>query len=150
MIARSRDFWSGLLFMALGLAVLSMARHYPLGTTTRMGPGFFPVMLASLLAILGLIIAVRSFFARKRDAIETIAWKPLLLVVAATVFYGLLVKDAGFIAVTFIAILFAARASRHGGTIPRLILAAGTTLCCTLIFITGLGLPLPLLGTWFG
>jgi len=149
MISRSKDFWSGLLFLAFGLAVIGTARHYPFGTTTRMGAGFFPMVLAALLAILGLIIAVRSCLAETREAIGPVAWKPLLLVLAATAMYGLLVKEAGFIAVTFTAVLLSARASRHGGLVPRLLLAAGTTLCCLLIFISGLGLPLSLLGTWF-
>ncbi len=150
MTLRSKDFWSGLLFLAFGLFVMGMARSYPFGTTTRMGPGFFPLVLAALLAILGLIIAVRGCLARGGETIGPLAWKPLLLVLAATVLYGLLVKEAGFIAVTFVAVLLSARASRHGGLIPRLLLAAATTLCCILIFITGLGLPLSLLGTWFG
>ena len=149
MISRSKDFWSGLLFLAFGLAVIGTARNYPFGTTTRMGAGFFPIVLAALLAILGLIIAVRSCLTEKREAIEPIAWKPLFLVLAATAMYGLLVKEAGFIAVTFAAVLLSARASRHGGLVPRVLLAAGTTLCCLLIFISGLGLPLSLLGTWF-
>jgi len=149
MISRSKDFWSGLLFLAFGLAVIGTARNYPFGTTTRMGAGFFPMVLAALLAILGLIIAVRSCLTEKREAIGPVAWKPLLLVLAATAMYGLLVKEAGFIAVTFAAVLLSARASRHGGLVPRLLLAAGTTLCCLLIFISGLGLPLSLLGTWF-
>lgn len=149
MIGRSKDFWSGLLFLALGLAVMDIARHYPFGTTTRMGSGFFPMILAALLAILGLIIAVRSFLSARRDPIGPIVWKPLLLVLAATAMYGLLVREAGFIVVTFAAVLVTASASRHGCRTARLILAAATTLCCWLIFLKGLGLPLSPFGTWF-
>jgi putative tricarboxylic transport membrane protein len=150
MIGRAKDFWSGMLFLVFGLGVLALARSYPFGTTTRMGPGFLPQVLAALLACLGLLIAVRSCVARRRDEIAGFAWKPLLLVLAATVLYGLLIKEAGFVAVTFACVLLCARASRHGSLLARLWLAAGTTLCCALIFVTGLGLPLPLLGSWFG
>ncbi len=150
MNARAKDFWAGLLFLAFGLGVMGIARSYPLGTATRMGPGFFPMVLAALLAVLGLIIAVRGVLDGRQDAIGPLAWEPLLLVIGATVFYGALVRDAGFIAVTFVAVLLSARASRHGRIVPRLILAAGTTACALLIFIKGLGLPLSLSGAWFG
>ena len=150
MMVRTKDFWSGMLFLAFGLGILTLARNYPFGSTTRMGPGFLPQVLAALLACLGLLIAVRSCVARRREEIAGFAWKPLLLVLAAIVLYGLLVRPAGFVAVTFASVLLCARASRHGSLTARLWLAAGTTLCCALIFVTGLGLPLPLLGSWFG
>ena len=54
MIKNHKDFWSGLMFMAFGLGVIAIARHYPFGTTIRMGAGFFPMVLASLLAVFGL------------------------------------------------------------------------------------------------
>lgn len=147
MIKSQKDFWSGVLFMAFGLGVLAIARHYPFGTTTRMGAGFFPMVLASVLAIFGLIIVVKACVAKRRSDITNTALVPLLLVIAATVLYGALVQEAGFVAVTFISVLVAARASRRGGWASQLLLAAGTTLCCFLIFIQGLGLPLTSFGS---
>ena len=146
MIKSQKDFWSGVLFMAFGLGVLAIARHYPFGTTTRMGAGFFPMVLASVLAIFGLIIVVKACVAKRRSDITNTALVPLL-VIAATVLYGALVQEAGFVAVTFISVLVAARASRRGGWASQLLLAAGTTLCCFLIFIQGLGLPLTSFGS---
>lgn len=147
MIKNQKDFWSGVMFMAFGLGILSIARHYPFGTTTRMGAGFFPTVLAAVLAVFGLIIVVRACVGQRRGEITGVAVKPLLLVTVATVFYGALVQDAGFIAVTFLCVLISARASRRGGWLPQILLAAGTTLCCFLIFIQGLGLPLTSFGT---
>jgi len=148
MIKNEKDFWSGVMFAAFGLAVLAIARHYPFGTTTRMGPGFFPMVLAAVLAVFGVILVVRACLAKRRDRIVGVALKPLLLVIAATVLYGALVEEAGFIAVTFVSVLVAARASRNGSLPAQLSLAAGTTLCCFLIFIQGLGLPLSSFGAW--
>ena len=149
-VKNQKDFWSGLLFLVFGLGVISLARDYPFGTTTRMGPGFFPMVLASLLAVLGVIIIVRACLTRQRVAVGALHLKPLLLVVAATVGYGLLLPEAGFIAVTFLCIMVSARASQQGSWLAQTILAVSTTVCCLLIFIKGLGLPMALLGTWFG
>lgn len=147
MIKNHKDFWSGVMFLAFGLGTLAIARHYPFGTTTRMGAGFFPMVLAAVLAVFGVIITVKACLAKRRQEITGVALVPLVLVVVATVFYGALVQEAGFIAVTFISVLIAARASQRGGWIPQIALAAGTTLCCFLIFIQGLGLPLTAFGS---
>jgi hypothetical protein len=150
MIKHYKDFWSGLMFMIFGLAVIAIARDYPFGNGARMGPGYFPMVLATLLAVLGLIVTVRACFGRRHVSVGPLAWKPLLIILAATSLYGLLVRDAGFIAVTFACVLMTARASRRGRWIPQVLLAAGTTLCCVLIFIHGLGVPLTLFGSLFG
>ena len=60
MVNNQKDFWSGVMFTAFGLGILVVARDYPLGTTTRMGAGFFPMVLATVLAALGVIILVRA------------------------------------------------------------------------------------------
>lgn len=150
MIKNYKDFWSGLMFMVFGLAVIAIARDYRFGNSIRMGPGYFPMVLASLLAVIGLIVTVRACFDRKRVSVGPLAWKPLLIILTATALYGLLVNAAGFIAVTFACVLMTARASRRGRWIPQLLLAAGTTLCCVLIFIYGLGVPLTLFGSFYG
>jgi hypothetical protein len=44
-----KDFWAGIMFMAIGLAfaIIVKAFEYPMGTTSRMGPGYFPLCSAS-------------------------------------------------------------------------------------------------------
>jgi len=55
----------GLFLVALSLLFGLGALDYPLGTFDRAGPGMFPLMASSLLLVLGLIIAVRSFVVEK-------------------------------------------------------------------------------------
>ena len=55
----------GLFLVALSLLFGLGALDYPLGTFDRAGPGMFPLMASSLLFVLGLIIAVRSFVVEK-------------------------------------------------------------------------------------
>ena len=42
----SKDFLSGVMFIAFGLGALWFGRHLQMGTTVRMGPGYVPHMLA--------------------------------------------------------------------------------------------------------
>ena len=52
-IKSQKDFFSGLLFMGAGVAFAWGASSYTLGTGARMGPGYFPLALGVLLAVLG-------------------------------------------------------------------------------------------------
>ncbi len=65
-IRSQRDFWCGLLFVAIGVAVMVLARTYRLGTAARMGPGYFPTLLGGLLALLGLTLAVPALVQGRR------------------------------------------------------------------------------------
>lgn len=59
----SKELWSGLLFLAIGCVAVAMGMQYPIGTLSRMGPGFFPLALGAIIAILGLIFLVRALIA---------------------------------------------------------------------------------------
>ena len=72
------------------------------------------------------------------------------MIVAATVVFGLLVRGAGLaIALPLFVMMTALPASSFAG-VPSLVLAAGTTVFCVLVFVKGLGVPLPIIGRWFG
>ena len=61
MLIRSpKDFWAGLLFVALGVLAITVGSRYNLGTAARMGPGYFPRILGMLLVVLGVIITLRG------------------------------------------------------------------------------------------
>ena len=59
-IHNPKDFWSGALFIAIGIATIVLGSRYTLGTAARMGPGYFPRILGILLIALGGILAVRA------------------------------------------------------------------------------------------
>ena len=54
-IRAPKDFWTGVMFIAIAAVALYAGRGYSLGTAVRMGPGYFPMLLGSLLALIGLI-----------------------------------------------------------------------------------------------
>ncbi len=91
-IKSQRDFFSGLMFMAVGVAFAWGATNYTVGTGARMGPGYFPLMLGVLLAILGAVITFKSLVVETEDGdrIGSWAWKPLFFIIAANLVFGLM------------------------------------------------------------
>ena len=59
-IRNPKDFWSGVIFVAIGLFAIVYGSKYTLGSAARMGPGYFPRILGILLILLGTILAVRA------------------------------------------------------------------------------------------
>jgi hypothetical protein len=147
-IRSQQDFGAGLLYAAFGLAALLMARDYGMGTASRMGPGYFPTALGALLLLTGIASVVRSFF-RDGKPIGAVAWKGAALVTAATVLFGLLLRPAGLVPGLVALILVGASASSRfrfewrAGALMLALIAF-----CALVFVKGLGLPIPLLGHW--
>ena len=84
-----KDILAGLVFIAFGLAFAVMATSYEIGSTLRMGPGYFPFVLGGILAILGGVIAIKGFLAGEGEAIGAIPWRAVGLIIGAVLFFGL-------------------------------------------------------------
>jgi Tripartite tricarboxylate transporter TctB family len=91
-IKSQKDFFAGLLFMGLGIAFALGARTYNVGTGARMGPGYFPLMLGIVLAILGAVEVVKALVTGKPDGdkIGKWVWRPVGFIVAANLAFGVL------------------------------------------------------------
>ena len=150
-IRSNKDFLTGLIYLAIGMGFILVSRitELKIGTALRMGPAYFPLVLSFVLVGIGLISLVRSFI-KPGTPIGTFAVKGLALVVVSTFLFGLLVRGVGFIAALPLLVVVSSYASRQFRWGPSLLLAAGLTVFCALVFLLGLGVPLPLLGPWFG
>lgn len=142
-----RDFWSGLAFVAFGLAFAWLASGYPMGTTRRMGPGMFPFALGLILAGLGLIVLLRSLLASGAP-VGQLNVKGLLLVTGAALLFGFLIDRAGLVAAVAAAVVVAAAASVHFRAAQAAMAAAALAAFSVLIFIYAVGLPIKLVGPW--
>lgn len=148
-ITTRKDFWTGVLYIAVGLCAFVMARNYTLGSAAHMGPGYFPTVVASLLVLVGVAIVTRSFF-RDGALIGRIAWKPMVLVLGAITAFGILINRAGLIAAAAVLVLGCAAASDRFrlAVMPSLGLVTLIAFCAGL-FVIGMGIPMPLVGPWF-
>jgi hypothetical protein len=148
-IRAPKDFWSGLGFIAFGTATTLVARDYPMGSATRMGPGYFPMVLGALLALIGAIVVARSFVIAG-ERITEFAWKPLVYVAAATVLFGMLVRPAGLALAVVVLTVLSAFASRHFSARTALLLSLGLAVFSIVVFVKALGLPMTMFGAWLG
>ncbi len=149
-IRAPKDFWAGVLYTAIGAGAIVLARDYGMGTGARMGPAYFPTVLGGILVAIGLASVARSLV-RDGEPIGAIAWKPLLFVTAGTVAFGILLRPAGLVAATLALILVSAAGSAKFRVDAKAIaLMLALVAFCALVFVKGLGLPVPLLGPWLG
>ncbi len=147
-ISSPKDFWSGFIYIAFGVAALWIGADYKLGTAGRMGPGYFPKVLAGLLIFLGVASLLRSFFA-KGTPIGSVAVKPLVMLLAACTLFGLLINGAGLVVALLALVLVSAAGSREFRLDWRATLGlVGLVVFCVLVFVKGLGVPMPIIGVW--
>ncbi len=114
-----------------------------------MGPAYFPAVLSGLLILIGISSLIRSFI-QPGSPISRYAFKGLLLVTASTLLFGLIVRGAGLVIALPLLVIISSYASNQFRWKHSLAMAAGLTVFCVVIFLKGLGVPLPILGSWFG
>ncbi len=148
-VRAERDFVAGLIYLAIAAAFLWFGQNYRMGTAARMGPGYFPIVLGWMLAGFGLISLVRSFLA-DGGPIGGIAWRKLLIISVATVLFGFLIGKAGLIfALPSLVIISALASEQSRFDVKALLALAALTTFCILVFVKGLGVPMPIFGSWF-
>ncbi len=149
-IRNPKDFGAGVLYIAFGAVGYWIAIDYGFGRAARMGPGYFPSVLSALLMAFGLIAVIRSFIV-PGEPLGGFAWKATVYVVGSNVVFGLLLIPAGLIVALLALILISAAASIHFKFDWKAVGALVVLVVfCALVFVKGLGVPMPLLGTWFG
>jgi len=149
MIRSGKDFWTGLIYIFFGASAIIIARDYSMGTGVKMGPAYFPTILGGVLAAIGAIAVIRSFIV-PGTPIGAFSFKGLILVSVSTLLFGFVVRGAGLTVALPLLVVISAFASVHFHWRATLIMAAGLTIFCVLVFLKGLGIPLPVVGPWFG
>jgi Tripartite tricarboxylate transporter TctB family len=142
-IRSPKDFWAGLIFVAIGGGFVLLAQQYRLGDMHRMGPAMFPTLIGALLAALGLIIALRSFVLDGAPVPRFDA-RPIGISILAIVLFGIALQWLGLVAAIAALVLVGAYASREVRLLDNLALAAAMIVFSVAVFVWLLGLPLPL------
>ena len=142
-----RGIISGLAFLVFGGAFAVGALSYPLGTTERMGPGFFPLLLGALLAAVGVVLAIKPHDADDEPMIRP-SWRALVFLLGGLLIFGLTIRGLGLIPTVFVTSFVAAFASRETGPVAAFGMAVALTAVSYAVFVVALQLPLPVLGPW--
>jgi len=142
-IRHPKDFWSGILFVAIGTAAVVLGSKYNLGTAARMGPGYFPRALGILLIVLGAIVALRGL-RLNGSPIPKWKWRPIVIVLGSVVLFGQIVQTVGLALSTIILIVLASTASHEFRWKESIIVAVLLSALSVGVFIIGLKLTLPI------
>ena len=142
-LRNNKDFFSGLMFILIGTGAVLIARDYPIGSATRMGPGYFPVALGGLLFLFGVYIMVQGIL-KKEKMQGTWSLKAWIILPVATVIFGYLMDHGGFV-ISFVALIFISAAAGNEFNFREvLIMAAILTIASVGLFIFALDMPYPL------
>ena len=139
------DFLSGLMFAAAGSAFAIGAVNYSMGSSARPGPGYFPLGLGLLLAVLGIVIMAKSLLKPSIEApMGPVRWRPLVIVVAAIVVFGLALPRLGMALTLPLLIAVISTASDQFRWREVLLNCIVLTAGSWAVFIKGLQLTIPL------
>jgi len=142
-IRSPKDFWAGLIFVAIGGAFILLSLQYRLGDMHRMGPGMFPTLVGALLAALGVAIVARALVFHG-DVLPRFEARPLGITLLAIVLFGLALSWLGLVAAIAVLVLVGAYAARDVRPLENAALAAIMIIFSVALFVWVLGLPLPL------
>lgn len=152
-IKSQKDFFCGLMFMGVGVAFAWGASTYNVGTGARMGPGYFPLMLGVLLAVIGAVVTFTALVVETvgGEKIGKIAWKPLIFIIGANVIFGILLAGLpkigfpafGLIIATYALVFVASMAEAGWKFRTTLILATVLAVGSYLAFVVGIKLQFP-------
>jgi Tripartite tricarboxylate transporter TctB family len=151
-VKSQKDFWSGLMFITIGIAFAWGSTYYSFGSSARPGPGYFPFGLAVLMSLLGAFLLFESLTIETDDGerIGPWAWKPLCMITATVAIFGWMLPHMGMVIALPILVVVAALAGDEFHWGEALLNSAILTVGSWVIFIWGLKLTIPLWPSFLG
>ncbi len=151
-VKSQRDFWSGLMFIAVGIGFAWGSLTYSFGSSARPGPAYFPFGLGILLAVLGALVLFKALTIEVEggDPVGHFAWKPLFVILLAVVLFGVLLPRLGMAVTLPLLILVSSWAGDEFRLQEAIINSIVLTVGCWVIFIYGLKLTIPLWPAFLG
>jgi hypothetical protein len=141
-----QDLGAGAVFMAIGLAGFYFGSDLAFGTASRMGPGYFPMLLSGLITALGAAVASKGLTA-DGPPMERVQVRPMLFIFAAILAFGFLIESVGLALTALLLTVLAAFARREVRFGETLVLGVGLGLFTVVVFVYLLGQALP---AWWG
>ncbi len=170
-IKSERDFWSGLMFVVVGVVFAVGATNYSMGPacppqaacaadlwarlaqlSASPGAGYFPLGLSVLLACLGALVLFKALTIESQagDPIGAFAWRPLLVIVAGIAIFGAMLETVGLALTVPVLIGVSSLAADEYRWKEVLVNALVLTVFAWLIFVVGLKLTIPVWPSFVG
>ncbi|HWK71332.1 tripartite tricarboxylate transporter TctB family protein [Pollutimonas sp. M17] len=150
-LRNKQDFWSGIMFVALGVGFALGATNYSMGTAARMGPGYFPFWLGVLLALLGATVALGAMSSKAEEVeMEKFDWKIALIIIGSVVGCGIVFDFLGVYISVFLLVFISSMASHIFDWRVAAATGIALVLFTWLAFVKGLGLIFPLWPSFLG
>lgn len=109
-----QDFWSGVMFIVLGVLFIALSKQYQMGTAAKMGPGYFPTVLGGILALLGVMVSIGAFAKSNPETrLAKVGWRELFLVLLGVGLFAILLPKLGMVVSLWILIFISALASHE-------------------------------------
>ena len=141
-----QDLGAGLVFLAIGIAGLYFGRELAFGTSARMGPGYFPILLSGLIIVVGLVVGFKGLTV-EGPPIEKVQLRPISFIVAAILIFGFLIESIGLALTAILLTIFAAYARPEVNLRETILLGVALAVFTVVVFVYVLGQALP---AWWG
>lgn len=154
-LRNAKDFWSGVLFAAVGLFFIVTVQELRLGTAARMGPAYFPTILGGLLTLLGLLLVLRGFLSRASlttvDAhrVEPFHWRILTLILGSVLIFSFLLNTCGVLLAVGAMIFVSACAEKKVHWKETLAVVVVLDAIVWVTFVYGIGMQIPVWPSFF-
>lgn len=147
---RTDDIFAGLIFLAVSALFATTAlRTLEIGTPGLMGPGFFPLLVAGALAIVGVFVIAGARSSEPEAPRKPISWRAVFFVIAAPIAFALTVRTAGLVPALLTSITLGVLASRQMTFVRGALIVLGMTVFCVVVFSYGIGLTVELFNPYF-
>ncbi|MFT3802733.1 MAG: tripartite tricarboxylate transporter TctB family protein [Burkholderiaceae bacterium] len=148
-IRNQRDFWAGIMFIAIGATFMVLSMQYQIGSAGKMGPGYFPFVLGGLMAFLGILIALGGMSKNAAEAkLSKVGWRELFLVLISVALFAGLLNSMGVIVALVVMVFVSSFASHEFGWLATIGTAVVLCIMAWAIFVVGLELQFPLWPTF--
>ena len=141
-----QDLGAGLVLLAIGIAGLYFGRELAFGTSARMGPGYFPILLSGLIIVVGLVVGFKGLTV-EGPPIEKVQLRPISFIVAAILIFGFLIESIGLALTAILLTIFAAYARPEVNLRETILLGVALAVFTVVVFVYVLGQALP---AWWG
>jgi hypothetical protein len=137
------DRASGTTLVLFALLVIWESRRLPLGTFRQPGPAYVPVILASLLLILGAFLVLSASRAPSFSSISWSEWRHTVAILGASIFSVFAIERLGYRLTVLLVLGFLVKVVEKRGWLVSLAFAFSMAFGSFFLFYTILRVPLP-------